>query len=143
MIADFAFLDQDILITRQSALSSALLTLIVPPPISSTSPPAPKPGRPARAILARIIVALYTRGESKELFDVVQQLLRATTGNGETRGAMFEKEKEWRVASCKVLGQVMGSMGQQVRFIPGLGHSTRHFADCIMFDRVAGHEFVH
>lgn len=63
---------------------------------------------------------MYTRGESKELFDVVQQLLRGVTGNGETRGAMFDREKEWRVASCKVLGEVMGAKGQQVSRQPPL-----------------------
>ena len=48
-----------------------LVTVIASPPA-----PAPRPGRPARQLIARCLVTLFRRGETRSLFDVVQSLVR-------------------------------------------------------------------
>jgi hypothetical protein len=41
----------------------------------------PKPGRPARQIIARSIIKLHRRIESRTLFDLVQELLKVVVDN--------------------------------------------------------------
>lgn len=99
----------------------ALLGLIQPPPpptaaaaaAAAAAVPSVKPGRPARALIARIIILVLTRGDQKSLYDVVQSLLKGVNGS-ETKGAP-EREKEWRIACTFVLGEVYAVFGSQVR----------------------------
>lgn len=104
-------LRQATILQEQAALTTSLLSLVTPP--AATSAPAVKPGRPARALIARILIVLLQRGESKGLFDVAQALLRGVSGS-EAKGAP-EREKEWRIASAFVLGELYAALGSHVR----------------------------
>lgn len=101
---------QEVVLKHQAALTKSLVGLVTPPSPSTT--PTVKPGRPARALIARILVALLRRGDTKNLFDLAQSLLRALNGN-ELKGAP-EREKEWRIAAAYILGEVYSVHGQQV-----------------------------
>ncbi|GJN93690.1 hypothetical protein Rhopal_006747-T1 [Rhodotorula paludigena] len=119
-------LPQDVIQAEQPHLTKALLSLVTPPaPISTV--PTVKPGRPARALIARILVALLARGDSKALFDLAQTLLRSANGI-EGKGAP-EREKEWRIAAAYVLGEVYAVYGSQVMslFIEIVQTMTRIF----------------
>ncbi|GAA5989051.1 hypothetical protein JCM10908_006285 [Rhodotorula pacifica] len=108
-------LPKEAIFREQPQLLKSLLGLVQPPPplgVSGTAPSAVKPGRPARALIARIIVTVLTRGDQKSLYDVAQSLLRGVNGS-ETKGAP-EREKEWRIASTYVLGEVYAVFGSQV-----------------------------
>lgn len=65
---------QDELRRLQAQTEATLLRLVTVVP--SQSAPAPRPGRPARQLIARCLVALFHRGESRSLFDAVQSLAR-------------------------------------------------------------------
>ncbi|BGP50956.1 hypothetical protein JCM10450v2_006882 [Rhodotorula kratochvilovae] len=103
-------LPQDIVLKHQQDLTKSLVALVTPPAPSATAPV--KPGRPARALIARILVALLRRGDHKGLFDLAQSLLRALNGS-DTKGAP-EREKEWRIAAAHALGEVYAVHGQHV-----------------------------
>ncbi|KAI5476389.1 Armadillo-type fold domain containing protein [Pseudohyphozyma bogoriensis] len=104
-------LDNATIFQHQAALTTSLLSLLVPPSLNSTTPTI-KPGRPARAIMSRILITLLTRGEKKGLFDLGQTLLKGMAGS-DTKGAP-EREKEWRVANAWVLGEVWARFGGSV-----------------------------
>ncbi|BGP57657.1 hypothetical protein JCM8202v2_005301 [Rhodotorula sphaerocarpa] len=97
---------------EQPQLLRALLGLVQPPSPLASSPPSVKPGRPARALIARIIITVLSRGDQKSLYDVAQHLLRGVSGS-EGKGAP-EREKEWRIASTYILGEVYAVFGSQV-----------------------------
>ncbi|GAA5857242.1 hypothetical protein JCM9279_001817 [Rhodotorula babjevae] len=103
-------LPQELVLKHQQPLAKSLVALVTPPAASATPPV--KPGRPARALIARILVTLLRRGDTKNLFDLAQSLLRCLNGS-ETKGAP-EREKEWRIAAAYVLGEVYAVFGQQV-----------------------------
>ncbi|GAA6032931.1 hypothetical protein JCM8097_000054 [Rhodosporidiobolus ruineniae] len=105
-------LPQSTLLAEQPTLTTALLSLVSPPSPSAPSSNLVKPGRPARALIARILVQALQRGESKGLFDVAQTLLRGMSGN-DVKGAP-EREKEWRIACAFVLGELYAALGSQV-----------------------------
>ncbi|GAA5882646.1 hypothetical protein JCM3774_004088 [Rhodotorula dairenensis] len=109
-------LSKEAIFREQPQLLKALLALVQPPvpttAAQAPAPPAVKPGRPARALIARIIVTILTRGDQKSLYDVAQTLLRGINGT-DTKGAP-EREKEWRIASTYVLGEVYAVFGSQV-----------------------------
>lgn len=84
------------------------------PPSPTSTASTVKPGRPARALVARILILVFSRGDSKGLFDVAQSLLRGMNGS-EAKGAP-EREKEWRIASAYVLGELYAVFGSQVRW---------------------------
>ncbi|GAA5914098.1 hypothetical protein JCM5296_003575 [Sporobolomyces johnsonii] len=104
-------LPEAVILSEQANLTAALLSLITPPSPTSTSPTV-KPGRPARALVARILLALLQRGESKGLFDLAQALLKGVTGY-EYKNAP-EKEKEWRIACAYCLGELYAVHGSQI-----------------------------
>ena len=107
---------QEAIFREQPQLLKALLGLIQPPPPPTVAAAAAassvKPGRPARALIARIVILVLTRGDQKSLYDVAQSLLRGVNGS-ETKGAP-EREKEWRIACTFVLGEVYAVFGSQV-----------------------------
>ncbi|GAA5869068.1 hypothetical protein JCM16303_000350 [Sporobolomyces ruberrimus] len=104
-------LPRTVIHSEQAALTTSLLSLITPPSPSSNTATV-KPGRPARAIIARIFLILLQRGDSKGLFDLAQTLLKGAVGN-EYKGAQ-EKEKEWRIACAYCLGEIYAVHGSQV-----------------------------
>ncbi|GAA6022908.1 hypothetical protein JCM10207_006860 [Rhodosporidiobolus poonsookiae] len=104
-------LPQSAIYAEQSRLTTSLLSLITPPAQTATVPTV-KPGRPARALIARILIAVIQRGDAKGLFDVAQALLRGMSG-GEYKGAP-EREKEWRIACAFVLGELYAVLGSHV-----------------------------
>lgn len=109
---------QEAIFREQPQLLKALLGLIQPPApptaaaAAAAAAPSVKPGRPTRALIARIVVLVLTRGDQKSLYDVAQSLLRGVNGS-ETKGAP-EREKEWRIACTFVLGEVYAVFGSQV-----------------------------
>ncbi|KAM0791957.1 hypothetical protein ACM66B_004208 [Microbotryomycetes sp. NB124-2] len=121
-------LPNDVVVAHQQSLTTRLLTIVMPPPPPSATATAAdsstvsaaassttamiKPGRPARAIIARIFVLLLRKGDQKSLFDIGQALLRGMTST-ENR-AQAEKEKEWRIACAYCMGEVWLAFGSQV-----------------------------
>lgn len=105
---------QTVVRSEQLKLSTSLLSLVTPPPTPASNVAAVKPGRPARALIARILLALLARGDSKGLFDLAQALLKGAIGN-EYKGAP-DKEKEWRIACAYCLGEIYAVHGSQVSF---------------------------
>lgn len=61
---------QDDLKATQEALEGTLLNVL------SGSGPYPPPGRPLRNLVARCFVALYSRGNTKSLFETLQALFK-------------------------------------------------------------------
>ncbi|BGP10695.1 hypothetical protein JCM10049v2_006587 [Rhodotorula toruloides] len=114
------------LFAEQANLTKALVALVTPPSPTSTAPTV-KPGRPARALVARILILVFSRGDSKGLFDVAQSLLRGMNGS-EAKGAP-EREKEWRIASAYVLGELYAVFGSQIMslYIELIQATTRIF----------------
>lgn len=108
-------LAEPLLLAKQAELTSTLLNLLIPSPLPTLTV---KPGRPARALIARILIIVLKRGERKNLFDLGQSLLKAFNGS-ETKGAP-EREKEWRVAAAWVLGEVWTAFGDQVSYFLGV-----------------------
>ncbi|GAA5974285.1 hypothetical protein JCM11641_006712 [Rhodosporidiobolus odoratus] len=122
-------LPPDVIPAHQPTLTATLLSLVTTPPAPSSSPSTNtvKPGRPARALIARILLALLQRGDSKHAFDIAQTLLRAMNVS-ETKGAL-EREKEWRIACADVLGKVYSVFGSQIMslYLDILSTTTRIF----------------
>ncbi|CAD6928691.1 unnamed protein product [Tilletia controversa] len=90
---------------------------------SSPSAPAPAPapapdpatltvkvGRPERHLLARCFVSLLSKGDSRNLFDVISSLVRIANDDSKTSAP----DRESKVAALHVAGVIFGSMGQQV-----------------------------
>ncbi|GAA5821540.1 hypothetical protein JCM11251_000898 [Rhodosporidiobolus azoricus] len=119
-------LPEERLHAQQTPITNALVALISPP-APTASVPLVKPGRPARALIARILILLFQRGDSKTLFDVAQTLLRGMSGN-DVKGTP-EREKEWRIACAYVLGELYAVFGSQIMslYIEILMTTTRIF----------------
>jgi len=81
----------------QSKLEATFLS------IAKGSDPYPLPGRPIRNLVARCFIKLYTRGETRTLFDTLQALIKVA---GETK--LSDKEKDVRV--CVILFEVRVDM---------------------------------
>ncbi|GAA95618.1 uncharacterized protein L969DRAFT_15542 [Mixia osmundae IAM 14324] len=125
----------------QTNLEQTLLRLIAG--IAPTSPttvepvPMPRPGRPLRQFVARCFIVLYTRAETKTLFDTVRKLINAllgldqpdqittptagstptlssSSGSGTVPKPTLQSEKEIRVAQLYLLGELMYALGQGV-----------------------------
>jgi hypothetical protein len=62
-------MDQECLKPKQSGLEAALVNVIKAPE------PYPAPGRALRNLVARCLITLYTRAESRTLFDTLQSLV--------------------------------------------------------------------
>ncbi|THH07979.1 hypothetical protein EW145_g3009 [Phellinidium pouzarii] len=88
--------------TSQAIYEAKLLKVI------SGVPPYPSPGRPFRNIVARCLVLIYTRGETRTLFDTLQALLKVV---GDIKAADAEMKK---VAAFHCIGELMAAVGSQV-----------------------------
>ncbi|CAE7204243.1 unnamed protein product [Rhizoctonia solani] len=69
--------------------------------------PFPMPGRPIRALVARCFLMLYSRGETRTMYDTVQACLKVA---GDAKLA----ERDGRVAALYVLGEIMAAYGSQL-----------------------------
>ncbi|KAE8251384.1 hypothetical protein A4X13_0g4019 [Tilletia indica] len=84
---------------------------------SSSTSPAPDPstlavkvGRPERHLLGRCFVTLLSKGDSRNLFDVISALIRIANDDNK----LTAPDRESKVAALHVAGVIFGSMGQQV-----------------------------
>ncbi|KAN0065708.1 hypothetical protein ACQY0O_000838 [Thecaphora frezii] len=114
--------DQETLQSVRASLEASLLKLVHCPAQRSddTSSPSlaqatpvlnvPKPGRATRQLLARCIVILYSRVDTRSFFDTMQSLMQLA--GEEAKGKVAEREV--RVSALFVVGEVFGSLGQQV-----------------------------
>ncbi|TFY58733.1 hypothetical protein EVJ58_g6238 [Rhodofomes roseus] len=76
--------------------------------IVSAPEPYPPPGRPVRSIVAKCLVALYMRGETKTLYDTIQSFLKII---GEPKGVGKDSSK---IAAMYCVAELMGMFGSQV-----------------------------
>lgn len=124
-------LSQDDLLDVQPRLERTLLRLVCPldldaateGPQSSTSPavpPAtrgteqsgvPRLGRPARHLIARCLVTVFARGETRTLYDVMQALMRIA--GEETKGRPIP-EKESKAGALYIAGELFLAVGHNV-----------------------------
>ena len=74
---------QDVIKTVQGDIEKACLKIV------EASEPYPMPGRPIRHIVARCLIVLYTRGETRTLFDTLQALVKLTS-----EGKSHEREPQ-------------------------------------------------
>ncbi|TCD62248.1 hypothetical protein EIP91_007144 [Steccherinum ochraceum] len=75
-----------------------------------TSPaPYPLPGRPIRSLVAQCLIAVYTRGETKTLFDTIQSFLKVA---GDLKSTVLQDTH--RTASVYCVGELMRVFGAQV-----------------------------
>ncbi|PWN53232.1 hypothetical protein IE53DRAFT_199598 [Violaceomyces palustris] len=97
---------------------------------STKAPPTPsnypKPARPARHLIARCFILLFTKTESRSLFDTLQSLVRVA---GDEPKSKIAPSREVRVSCLYVAGEVFGVLGQQVMslFIEIVALSQRLF----------------
>ncbi|KAG5643615.1 hypothetical protein DXG03_000582 [Asterophora parasitica] len=70
--------------------------------------PYPPPGRALRNLVGRCLVALYTRGETRTLFDTLQAFMKIV---GDFKAADKETNK---IAAFSCIGDIMASFGSQV-----------------------------
>ncbi|KIM27128.1 hypothetical protein M408DRAFT_16736 [Serendipita vermifera MAFF 305830] len=91
---------QDEIKPHISTLEPTLISIA----LSSSPFPSP-PGRPIRSLVAKCLILLYGRGESRGLFDAVNKLLGAA-------GDLKEKDGV-RVSAFYCAGQLMGHYGSQ------------------------------
>ncbi|WAR63445.1 hypothetical protein PtB15_17B44 [Puccinia triticina] len=101
--------EESALKSLQAQLESDLIRIITH--VAPTSQPAPKPGRPIRHLVARILVKLFDRGERRTLFDVIAALLKVA-GTEPAKG--LPDNKLHRIASFHVVGELMKTHGSQV-----------------------------
>ncbi|PWN18626.1 ARM repeat-containing protein [Microstroma glucosiphilum] len=73
----------------------------------------PKPGRPARQLIARCLILLLQRAESRSLFETSHSLLRIA-GEEPTKIKPNVAEKEAKVAALYILGEIFAVQGQNV-----------------------------
>ena len=99
---------KELIRSAQPALEAYLYKLLLQP--ASPSAPAPRIGRPARSLISRCLILLYTSGDTKSLFDGMQALQRAM---GDVK-----VDKEQRVSAFYAAGEIMQALGSQVK--PGL-----------------------
>ncbi|CAE6356393.1 unnamed protein product [Rhizoctonia solani] len=74
--------------------------------VNATSP-FPAPGRPIRALVARCFLIIYSRGETRSMYDTVQACLKVA-------GDAKLSEKDGRVAALYILGEIMAAYGSQL-----------------------------
>ncbi|KAI5117719.1 hypothetical protein M0805_001805 [Coniferiporia weirii] len=90
--------------TSQAIYETKLLKVI------AGEAPYPSPGRPFRNIVARCLVLMYTRGETRTLFDTLQALVKVIGDmNTKTSDVDFRK-----VAAFYCIGELMAAVGAQV-----------------------------
>ncbi|KAL7423379.1 hypothetical protein Q5752_002682 [Cryptotrichosporon argae] len=97
-------LEPDVLSPTIPLLHTLFLHILTPPP----SPSLPKPGRPIRHLVARSLVKLHKKVESRALFDLVQALVKAVDGGNKNMGAA---ENVARVACWYTIGELIKEHG--------------------------------
>ncbi|KAJ1026819.1 hypothetical protein NDA16_002116 [Ustilago loliicola] len=112
--------DLDTIKASQSAFETAVLKLACPTVAFgknedgsitvAANTAIPRPGRPTRRLLARCVLLLFRRIDSRSLFDFLQNLVRVAGEDAKGKTA----EREVRVAALYILGEVFGSLGQQI-----------------------------
>ncbi|ELU42761.1 HEAT repeat protein [Rhizoctonia solani AG-1 IA] len=96
-------LDEEELKAAQSTTEATLLKCI------NVTSPFPAPGRPIRSLVARCFLIIYSRGETRTMYDTVQACLKVA-------GDSKLSEKDGRLAALYVLGEIMAAHGSQVRY---------------------------
>ncbi|KAG6836470.1 hypothetical protein H0H93_007750 [Arthromyces matolae] len=87
----------------QGKLESTFVKIITAPE------PYPNPGRALRNVTGRSLVALYTRGETRTLFDTLQAFMRIV---GDFKSASDKDVNKIAAYSC--IGDIMGAFGSQL-----------------------------
>ncbi|KAF8074912.1 clathrin-coated vesicle protein, partial [Lyophyllum atratum] len=85
----------------QANIESTLVKIVTAPE------PYPAPGRALRNLVARCLVAMYTRGETRTLFDTLQAFMKIV---GEMKAAVREATK---IAAFTCVGDIMATFGSQ------------------------------
>ncbi|KAF8679927.1 Clathrin-coated vesicle protein [Rhizoctonia solani] len=85
----------------QSTTEATLLKCI------NVTSPFPAPGRPIRSLVARCFLIIYSRGETRTMYDTVQACLKVA-------GDSKLSEKDGRLAALYVLGEIMAAHGSQL-----------------------------
>ncbi|GBE87132.1 clathrin-coated vesicle protein [Sparassis crispa] len=93
--------------SSQGDLEATLVKIVTAPE------PYPLPGRPVRNLIAKCLISLYTRAETKTLFDTVQAFLKIV-GDSKT-----PHKDASRVAALYCIGELMGVFGSQVMSLMG------------------------
>ncbi|KAL5476373.1 hypothetical protein ACEPAI_3473 [Sanghuangporus weigelae] len=88
--------------TSQAIYETKLLKVV------SGASPYPNPGRPFRQLASRCLVLLYSKGETRTLFDTLQGLLKVV-GDLKTPEMDFKK-----VAAFYCIGELMAALGSQI-----------------------------
>ncbi|WWD21891.1 hypothetical protein CI109_106379 [Kwoniella shandongensis] len=96
-----------------ASLHAFFLKLLLP----TATPTLPKPGRPIRHLVARCLVKLHQRVESRTLFDFLQVLMKAI-GDGGSKG-MSAAENVSRVATWYTIGEVLKEHGTNMMSLMG------------------------
>ncbi|KAG8781804.1 hypothetical protein FRC12_021492 [Ceratobasidium sp. 428] len=91
---------QDVVKSAQASTESILLKCV------AATLPFPIPGRPIRALVARCFLVLYSRGETRTLYDTVQACLKIA---GESKVL----ERDTRVSALYCVGEIMATHGSQ------------------------------
>lgn len=113
---------QEELKTTQADLEASLIKIVTAPE------PFPLPGRPVRRLVANCLKALYTRGETRTLFDTIQAFLKllAETKPPAKESSRVYVSKPFVIlpmslpqarAAVYCIGELMGVFGAQVRVI--------------------------
>ncbi|KAL1408350.1 hypothetical protein Q8F55_005159 [Vanrija albida] len=89
-------------------IHAIVLKLLVPGPTTPQTA-LPKPGRPIRHLVARVVVKLHKKVESRALFDLIQALLKGVSDGGNKN--MSAAENVQRVASWYTIGEVIKEHG--------------------------------
>lgn len=92
-------IEADLLKKIQPKLEKTLLSFV--------TMASPKPRRPIRCLIGRCFILLYTRAESRTLFDTIVAL------HG-TAGAGKNVDKEAKIAAIVTIGNIMGVLGANV-----------------------------
>ncbi|KAH7108306.1 ARM repeat-containing protein [Auriculariales sp. MPI-PUGE-AT-0066] len=95
-------LTADVLKPEQAMLEAALLK------VGSAVDPYPLPGRSTRQLVARSFVALYSKAETRRLFDTVQSFIKVAND------PKPPETKDARVTALFIIGELMGALGSQV-----------------------------
>ncbi|KAI0688492.1 clathrin-coated vesicle protein [Cytidiella melzeri] len=86
----------------QKPLVDALLKVITAPE------PYPSPGRPIRQLVAQCFAQIYTKGDTRSLFDTVQALLKIPLD------PKLVSKDGYRVAALYCIGELMKNFGSQI-----------------------------
>ncbi|KAL9935025.1 hypothetical protein V8E36_006101 [Tilletia maclaganii] len=77
---------------------------------ADSSGPGIKVGRPERHLIGRCFVTLLSKGDSRNLFDVISALIKIASDESKPSAP----ERESKVAALHVAGVIFGALGQQV-----------------------------